>query len=163
MTERGGLDELAERTVYDGANMCTHVLGGLSAADMSNLSLRSACAILSSNNFRAILSSLVRPVHLHLQLCGGDLILEADRRSIPVREWPGLVILHVGGPHARDDEVQTECVTWSEDDQKRNSFFGHHYITFPQPDTTDDGHSGFGHQNDTIACPSSKPNLHWKF
>jgi hypothetical protein len=65
----------------------THVLGGLNAADISNLSLRSACAILSSNNFKAILSSLVRPVHLHLQFCGG-LTLEADRRSIPVREGP---------------------------------------------------------------------------
>ena len=48
---------------------------------MSNLSVRSACAILSSNNVKAILSSLVRPVQLYLQFCGG-LTLEADRRSI---------------------------------------------------------------------------------
>ena len=47
----------------------THVLGGLNAAAMSNLSVRSACAILSSNNFKAILSSLVRPVHLYLEFC----------------------------------------------------------------------------------------------
>ena len=80
MTER--LHESAE-DAYDGE--VTHVLGGLNAADMSNLSIRSACAILSSNNFKAILSSLVRPVHLYLQFCGG-LTLAADRPSIPVRK-----------------------------------------------------------------------------